>query len=582
VGIRRWIVNTLGRDFVKEQIDLALAESMMTIGIDPDDADWRSLTTKPRDLPAVTHDWALEIAHDLYLRNPLGHRITELNRDFVVGAGLSTTFHNPAVADIVSEFWYDEDNRLDLRLPDFCLELGLNGELIPEVQPQRVSRFVKLGYIDPMQVKKVEHVSGNALIRDVVWIKKKGMGIRGEPLQIVRRRDIGRGRNRSSRLEGEVFFWTVNSTSNATRGWPDLLHIADWLDAYNEYLWEVLERARSIRAFVWDVLVKGLKPHEVQGWLRAHGDSPKAGSVLVHNENETWSAVAPQLGSFEMAEEGEVLLEHIAGGSGFQKAWLGSADDVNRATAREMGSPTERRLAFRQARFVTYVRDLLKYVLEQAERAGRFLGDVEEGTLAVYDAQGKATQERRRLIDLVEIHSPQISPRDAASAGTMMLNVTQALQMAAQRKWIDVATSQKILASILAHLGVTVEAATMALSVDSDPDPETLTPPGSEQPSTREMAEALVALGNGHADRRVDVHVDAPSVEVNPEVNVHLPDIEAEIYPEVSVDPPTVHVEPPHVDIHMPDPPKRKVTRTKQVRRDKKGEIAEVVETEES
>src|SRR6185503_2155895 len=180
MGLRRFLAERLAGDYIRDTVELALAEATIGFAIDPDENQWRSMDTRRRDLPQITHDWALEVCNDLYLRNPLGHRITELNRDFVVGHGLTYSFHNPAVADIVNEFWLDADNRLDLRLPEFCLDFGLNGELIPEVQVTDVARIVKLGYIDPLQVKRVQTVGGNPLIRDVVWVKKKGFGQRGE------------------------------------------------------------------------------------------------------------------------------------------------------------------------------------------------------------------------------------------------------------------------------------------------------------------------------------------------------------------------------------------------------------------
>jgi hypothetical protein len=217
--------------------------------------------------------------------------------------------------------------------------------------------------------------------------------------------------------------------------------------------------------------------------------------------------VAPQLGSFEMAKEGEVILEHIAGGSGFQKPWLGSGGDTNRATAREMGTPTHRRLAYRQKFFVDCIREMLRFVLEQAARAGRFSGELDEGnmTLPVY-ADGKPTKNRRALIDLVEIHAPELAPRDAAAAGQTVLSVAQALNLAATREWVDIRTSQQILATVLAHLGITLDPDSMAIGAMS-PQPAPKKAAGG--PGTP-LAEA--ARENGHVQRE-EIDVGAADLE---------------------------------------------------------------------
>lgn len=429
---------------------VALAEAVTpSVGIDPDEHLWRSLTRQStRDLPQVTHDRAIEVCYTLHQQNPLGHRITELNRDFIVGDGITWTARNPDVEELVNEWWNDSVNDLDLRIPDFANELGLYGELCLPVEVGDTSGVVRLGYIDPAQIKDVIHDEGNVLVLDKVVKRRKLGGRLTEKLDIIRVRSEAEGGN----LEGNVFYFKANSVSNATRGWPDLLSIADWLDAYDQLLWEMLERARLVRTFIWDVALGKLDPSQIAAWLRQHGTPPKSGTVRAHNDEETWTAVAPSLGSFETAKEAEVLLEHIAAGAGFPKTWLSSADDVNRATALEMGAPSVRRLAQRQRFFISCLHSMIRFVLEQAAEAGRLKLD-DDGMLPAFDEDGQQTEEKHKPWDLVQIHAPEISPRDVLQASEAFTNAVSALAVASSSGWMGDQPIRQVIAVFLAMLG---------------------------------------------------------------------------------------------------------------------------------
>jgi hypothetical protein len=571
MGIRSALARLVGGKHLTEVIEettrTAVAEAIAGLELDPDDHLYRrdGGSTPRRDLQDLTHEKAIEVCYELYTKNPLGHRITELNRDFVVGEGITYTCRNPNVEDVVGEFWTDDDNDLDERLPDFIRDHGLFGELALELFPGDVSGFVKLGFIDPAQIVKVTTVEGNPLHLDVMFVRRKGARVKGQPLDIVRRRN--------GRLEGDVFFSKLNSPSNSTRGWPDLLHLADWLDNYDEFLWNVLERSRLIRNFIWDVLLKGKTPQEIIEWVRRHGEPPEAGSVRAHNENEIWSAVAPTMQSFEMAKEGEVILEHIAGGAGIQKTWLASAEDVNRATAREMGTPSERRLATRQRTIVRRIHRLLKFVLEEAEEAGRIKGEEElngKALVPVYGEDGKATGVLKRPFELVQLHAPEISPRDAASSGTLILNLSQALATAELGGWFGHTTIRQVMAKALSRLGVDLDPATMA------DDPIVV-----KEPRPTEPARAARPIAPAEAE----TETPAPEVTVNIESHHDAPEIHVDMPPLTVEQPPA---EPPQVTVNVPKPPPAQVTvhvpkparTSKRVERDKAGNISRIVEEE--
>src|SRR5258706_9141916 len=50
--------------------------------------NWRRLTQSKADLNPITHQRMLDIALHLFDRNPLGRRILEVVKDFVIGDGI--------------------------------------------------------------------------------------------------------------------------------------------------------------------------------------------------------------------------------------------------------------------------------------------------------------------------------------------------------------------------------------------------------------------------------------------------------------------------------------------------------------
>lgn len=443
--------------------------SEAAVPIEPDEEGWRSLGALTRDLSGITLDRVQKVAFDLYQRNPLGHRLTELVRDFVVGDGITYSVTNPYVQEVVDRFWHDSVNRIDQRNDNFALELGLYGELAPEVFVGPVSGVTVLGYVDVGQIKKVVHLPRNPLVLDTMFVREKGFGVAGRPLQVIR--DRGNGI-----LEGDVFYWRVNAVSNASRGWPDLMHVADWLDAFDQLLWEMVERARLARSFIWDVNLKDADQTKVDDWLRRNGEAPRSGSVRAHNDQVQWSAVAPELGSFESAKESEVIKDHLAAGAGVPKVWLSAAEDVNRATATEMGAPTTRRLSRRQRYYLDCIGDMVRLVVERATLAGAIPTDA-RGRAQVYDEQGQPTEQYEVPWKLVTLQGPEISTRETARMGGVLRQVADGLAVAESKGWFGVDTSRRVVAAYLNQMGIAFDPAQEPpVEEPEEPDDEPATP----------------------------------------------------------------------------------------------------------
>jgi hypothetical protein len=105
--------------------------------------------------------------------------------------------------------------------------------------------------------------------------------------------------------------------------------------------------------------------------LRAeYAAPPEPGSVLFHNEGETWAAVQPRIGAAEARDDGRALRLMIAAGAGIPEHYLAGGGNANRAAAAEMGLPAIKRFQRRQEYFRQVLLRLVGRVLDEAQRVG--------------------------------------------------------------------------------------------------------------------------------------------------------------------------------------------------------------------
>jgi hypothetical protein len=380
------------------------------LGIDPDDDQYRRLSSHPdRDLNPVTHERMLEIAYRLYDRNPLAHRIVELTKDFVIGGGVSYRAENPEVQAILDDFWADPINNWNLKQHDRALELGLFGEQCYPVFVNPYNGRVRLGSLDPARISEVRTNPENA--EEVQAIIPKGTG--QQPLRIMHQ-DEEPGSPTFGRLVGDCFYFAINKVSNASRGRSDLLCLADWIDGYEQFLFNRIDRSALISAFVWDVTLEGMSEEEIAGWLKKN-PSPKPGSVRAHNEKVRWEAVSPDLKADDAIGEARLLRNFILSGAGFPEHWFSDGSQVNRATAVEMGVPTLKRLSARQRYFRYMIEYIFRFAIDQAIIHGRI---------------SQETDARFKVI------LPELSQLDMEKATGSLERLSKALASAEKRGWI--------------------------------------------------------------------------------------------------------------------------------------------------
>lgn len=396
--------------------------------VDADDDLYRRMSDSRRDLHEIQHKRAVEISRMLWQRNPMAKRLIEIVLDMVLGDGIQLAAEEDPVQEIITEFWEDPQMRFDLRFRDLLRDLSIEGELVLRAYEGGAGR-VRLGYIDPDRIKEVRKDAENMFVDDTIVLMPKAPGEPDEVLECVKLEVTGQ----SHSYTGDTFLYAINRQIAATRGNPDLLALADWIDAHDQILFNALDRTGLQNAFVWDVLLMGADEGAINKWVDEHGTAPRPGSVRVHNDSEKWEAIAPQLGAAELETVARMVKNLVLGGHGLPEAWFAEGDSANRATLAEQGTPTYRMIVARQKLVKAMVEDLLAFVIEKAIEGGRLPKGINR---------------------TVNVNLPEPSADDLSEMVTSLPQLANSLMAAVGEKFISRQSSREVFLQMVGQLGI--------------------------------------------------------------------------------------------------------------------------------
>ena len=248
------------------------------------------------------------------------------------------------------------------------------------------------------------------------------------------------------RWVGEGFYHGVNRILGQQRGTPDLLAIADYVDGYDQLVFNALERSGLVNAFLYDVTLKGFDETKIAAWIGRHGTAPRPGSVRAHNESETWEVLTPNLGTSDTVALGREVKNMGLGGAGVPEAWFAQGDSVNRATLVAQGDPTYRMLKCRQ----DFVQSMFKRWLE----------------VGLQHAQGKRLSTASR--PQVEVNVPDISQKDLTGVSQALPQIATALVSAIENEMIDKKSSRRIFLMVAGQLGVKLDEAEVEKAIEEE------------------------------------------------------------------------------------------------------------------
>lgn len=425
------------------------------------------LSRSERELNPFTFERSLSLAYTQYESNPLAKAILEITRDYVLGEGIviTATDTEPKLKEelegVKERFWNDDVNQLDVKLFDKVLELGLFGEQIYPVTVNKKDGHVRLGYVDPVHVSEVLTNPENVEEKVAIKLKQKSPGDEAEYYKIIneeedpndkwfaRLKDIEDGESYTDPdgnaipYKGACFYFAINKVTNAKRGRSDLMSLIDWIDAYDQMLFNEMDRATLLKNFVWDVKMQGATDKSIEEYKQKN-PAPKPGSVRYHSDKVEWQAVTPDLKVTDAQGISDLFVSYIGTGARMPKTWLNADQDVNRATAQELGEPAFKRLTARQKIVKYMIAYILRFVFDQAEIAGRLTKrEKTKGSIRPNEWQYRITM-------------PELRPKDLAGASSTLSNCVSALIPALQNQILDVQIAQEVLAVVIAHIGVDI------------------------------------------------------------------------------------------------------------------------------
>lgn len=433
------------RDFIVEKlfgaaIEAKVLERLPAATAGPASAiQFRRLSgNSDRELPVATWQRQVEICYWLWKTNPMGNWIIETLTAFVAGKGFSYTAENNDVKQLLDDFWFDPINRLDINLMQMVRELQLFGvQCWPVFRAEQTGK-VRLGMIDPARIVEIYADPENAKM--LIGVKVQNLHaartihyrtiLTGEAETVIS--DTAK-QMREGWTDGECFLFAINRVSNDPYGTSDLFVIADWLDEYEQFIYDYAAKAKKQNSFIWDLQLDGADDAACQKAADDYAVNGN-GELRVHNEKSKWTAVAPNLQATEIKESASVFRNHILGNKSIPEHWYGGGGDVNRNTASESNEPVMALIGSRQALVKYIIETIFTYVIQSALDA-RYLMVPEEEAFQF------------------AIQQPESTNRDLTKIGTAVQALVTAMVAAASQGWIDTPTATKLCAFVIALTG---------------------------------------------------------------------------------------------------------------------------------
>jgi hypothetical protein len=412
--------------------------------IDGDDDLWTPVRAgRRRDLNPIEQKKARRISLYLWRRNPVAHRLIEQMADFVCGDGFSVTADSDQAQRVADDVWSDPVTNLALRHRDVVRDLSLFGELGLRAAVNEVAGRMRLGFLDVERIKSVDLDPDNILVDRTLWVYGSADA---EPIPVPLYVWDDISTPGAGMWTGEGFYHGVNRLLGQERGTPDLLAIADYVDGYDQLVFNALERSGLVNAFLYDVTLKGFDEAKIAEWVTLHGTAPRPGSVRAHNESEVWDVLTPNLGTSDTVALGREVKNMGLGGAGVPEAWFAQGDSVNRATLVAQGDPTYRMLKSRQ----DYVQAMFARWLE----------------VGMQHAMGKRLSTAKR--PTIKVNVPDISQKDLTGVSQALPQIANALVAAIGEELVDRKSARRVFLMVAGQLGVELDEAEVEKAIEAD------------------------------------------------------------------------------------------------------------------
>lgn len=293
----------------------------------------------PSDL--ARGDWAAlqRDALDAWRTNPLARRLVSLVTAYTVGDGIRLSSTHAQFDSFLRAFQAQATpGGIESDLADWSDELCRCGELFLALFPDTATGMSLVRAIPAQAIDEIRWLEGD--YRTELAYRDISGGVGAEHWwRSPAHPEVGWD-------EPVLLHFAVNRPVGALRGESDLAPILPWLRRYSRWLEDRVRLNASVRAFLWVVNA----PARVRAQLAEQfRQPPEAGTVILADENERWSAVSPNLHATDSAADGRAIRWMIAaGGPGTALLDLGEGEDSNLATGQVMQEQKRRFLRRRQ------------------------------------------------------------------------------------------------------------------------------------------------------------------------------------------------------------------------------------------
>ena len=426
--------------------------------IDNDDWQYRRLTQVQRDLEPMQQERAINISLYMYDVNPLAKRLIQLPIQAIESAGVQFQSKERKYTDLWNEWWGNSNEGFSAIFFKLYEDAKLTGEIHWPIAINSFNADMELAYIDPINVKEVRMLPGNVLQPEKVILKDSPNAKIKTEWDVIRR--VG------GVLTGDIFHLGFNKPINSSRGRPALIALLDWIDLYDQSLFNEAERWSMMKNFIWHFIIEGADDDGIKQFIKNQGlqggTPPRPGSMLITNEKVTSTAVTPDLKAADASEMARLQQQHIFGGAGFPDFFFASGQYTNVATAREMYKPTIWMLEQDQLNIKRILTTLFKVRLQASVNVGEYL---DSGRL------DSATK------DKFTIKTNDIFERDLVMRSSVLNSVTNSVTVAMTNKLCDKSTARKIWIAAVREYGVEdIDQETIELALGKDKEKKELEP----------------------------------------------------------------------------------------------------------
>ncbi|MFN8466320.1 MAG: hypothetical protein U0X20_12255 [Caldilineaceae bacterium] len=290
----------------------------------------------------------MDDAREAWRQNPLARRLVGMVTAYVVGNGVTLRSEYAPLQRFIDDFW--QANQMEQRIPEWSDELCRAGEVFPVLFTNSQDLTSTVRCVPASIVERIEWREGD--YEAELRFKEVGMPGADERWWIS---SLHPGA--ADPTTPVMLHYAVNRPVGALRGESDLAPILPWLKRYSRWLEDRVRLNAGVRAFLWVVKAPARLRTELAERYR---QPPEPGSVIIADEQESWTAVAPSLNANDAANDGRAIRWMIvAGGPGTSLLDLGEGEDSNLATGQVMTEMRRRFLRRRQTYLAWLLTDLV-------------------------------------------------------------------------------------------------------------------------------------------------------------------------------------------------------------------------------